>query len=207
MQPEAEPRTWFQTFLDTLPSELLLHNVCCNAKLDIPPCTTSINPNYVLRKVTTEELKLVTFTKTQRNSVAKKQCKRRMKDHGFLLFSNQHSIPQTVSQEDGDEWDSIFHDKLPNLLRSEPYKTKFSPIFARMHGDTQHRFGDKLRLQLKLRGALKIAKKRAEQKSAGPEKKAEYALLVRARSLLQKHYRALVQVTLSVSLLFCLRNK
>ena len=78
LQPAAELRTWFQTFLDTLTSELMLSNVCCNAKLDIPPCTTSINLNYVLRQVTAEEMKLVTFTETERNSIAKKQCKRRM---------------------------------------------------------------------------------------------------------------------------------
>ena len=40
---------------------------------------------------------------------------------------------------------------------------------------------------------------RAKQKTAVPDKKAEYDLLVRARDLLLKHYRALVKVLHFVS--------
>jgi hypothetical protein len=73
-----------------------------------------------------------------------------------------------------------------------------------MMGDNNHRFGDRLRLQLKLKKALKIAQRRlsdANQRRSSQKKgdvvekaKAEYALLLRARALLAKHYRALVQV-------------
>jgi hypothetical protein len=113
-------------------------------------------------------------------------------------------VPKTVAAEDLEEWDSIFHDKLPAMLKQTAYASKFSPIFARMMGDNNHRFGDRLRLQLKLKKALKIAQRRlsdANQRRASQKKgdvvakaKAEYELLLRARALLAKHYRALVQV-------------
>ena len=54
-------------------------------------------------------------------------------------------------------------------------------------------------MQLKLRRALKITNDRAKQKTAGPDRKAEYDLLVRARDLLLEHYRALVKVLRFVS--------
>ena len=120
-----------------------------------------------------------------------------MKNHGFLLFSNRHAVPKTVAAEDLEEWDSIFHDKLPAMLKQTAYASQFSPIFARMVGDDNHRFGDRLRLQLKLLNALKIAKRlvrRAKRVDAVEQAEAECKLLVRARALLAKHYRALVKV-------------
>jgi hypothetical protein len=127
-----------------------------------------------------------------------------MKNHGFLLFSNRHDVPKTVAAEDLEEWDSIFHDKLPAMLKQTAYASQFSPIFARMMGDDNHRFGDRLRLQLKLKKALKIAQRRlsaanqsrsSKKKGDAVEKaKAEYELLVRTRALLAQHYRALVKV-------------
>ena len=73
--------------------------------------------------------------------------------------------------------------------------TTFSPIFARVEGDEYFRFGDKLRLQLKLKVALRLACDRVKSKTGGQEKaQAEYDLFVRARDLLSKHYRALAKV-------------
>ena len=114
--------------------------------------------------------------------------------HGFLLFSNEHDVPGTVAREDRDEWNSIFHEQLPALLRDDAYKRMFSPIFARVRGNTEQRFGDRLRLQLKLKRALKTAKDRSAQKRADTERQAENAIFARARNLLLKHYRALVKV-------------
>lgn len=195
---------WFQTFLDVLTPALLLQTVCCNVKFDTPPCSTSLAPEYVAQEVTAAELKQHTFTGTKTASEARKQCRKKMKNHGFLLFSNRHAVPKTVAAEDLEEWDSIFHDKLPAMLKQTAYASKFSPIFARMMGDNNHRFGDRLRLQLKLKKALKIAQRRlsaanqsrsSKKKGDAVEKaKAEYELLVRARALLAQHYRALVQV-------------
>ena len=37
----------FRTFLDALTPVLLLQTVCLDAKLDIPPCSTSLHPDYV----------------------------------------------------------------------------------------------------------------------------------------------------------------
>ena len=122
-----------------------------------------------------------------------------MRQQGFLLFSNKDPVLKTVAEKDRDEWDSIFHDKLPKLLRSDHYRIQFSTIFARVQGDTKHRFGDNLRLQLKLRRALKITNDRAKQKTAGPDRKAEYDLLVRARDPLLKDYGDLVKVLRFVS--------
>jgi hypothetical protein len=196
---------WFQTFLDVLTPALLLQTVCCNVKFDTPPCSTSLAPEYVAQKVTEAELRQHTFfTGTKNASEARKQCKKKMKNHGFILFSNRHAVPKTVASEDLEEWDSIFHDKLPAMLKQTAYASKFSPIFARMMGDNNHRFGDRLRLQLKLKKALQIAQRRlsdANQRRPSQKKgdvvekaKAEYELLVRARALLAQHYRALVQV-------------
>jgi hypothetical protein len=195
---------WFQTFVDVLTPALLLQTVCCNVQFDTPRCSTSLAPEYVAQEVTAAELKQHTFTGTKTASEARKQCRKKMKKHGFLLFSNRHAVPKTVAAEDLEEWDSIFHDKLPAMLKQTAYASKFSPIFARMMGDNNHRFGDRLRLQLKLKKALKIAQRRlsdANQRRASQKKgdvvakaKAEYQLLLRARALLAKHYRALVQV-------------
>ncbi len=197
---------WFQTFLDVLTPALLLQTVCCNVKFDTPPCSTSLAPEYVAQEVTAAELKQHTFTGTKTASEARKQSRKKVKNHGFLLFSNRHDVPKTVAAEDLEEWDSIFHDKLPAMLKQTAYASKFSPIFARMMGDDNHRFGDRLRLQLKLKKALKIAQRRlsaanqsrsSKKKGDAVEKaKAEYELLVRARALLAQHYRALVQVLL-----------
>ena len=187
-------KVWFRTFLDVLTPALLLHTVCCNPKLDIPRCSTSLHPDYLLDKVTRAELKQHTFTGAKTRGEARKQCKRRMKKHGFLLFSNEHDVPGTVAREDRDEWNSIFHEQLPALLRDDAYKRMFSPIFARVRGNTEQRFGDRLRLQLKLKRALKTAKDRSAQKRADTERQAENAIFARARNLLLKHYRALVKV-------------
>ena len=90
------------------------------------------------------------------------------------------------------------------MLKQTAYASQFSPIFARMESDDNHRFGDRLRLQLKLTKALKIAKRRLRRanqsrssKSMGDaveRAKADYELLVQAQALLAKHYRAIVQV-------------
>ena len=187
-------KAWFRTFLDVLTPALLLHTVCCNSNLDIPRCSTSLHPDYLIEKVTQAELKLHTFTGAKTRGEARKQCKRRMKKHGFLLFSNEHDVPGTVAREDQDDWNSIFHEQLPALLRDGAYKKLFSPIFARIRGNTEQRFGDRLRLQLKLKRALKTAKDRSAQKRADTKRKAEKAIFAKARKLLLKHYRALVKV-------------
>jgi hypothetical protein len=196
---------WYQTFLDVLTPVLLLQTVCSNVKLDTPRCSTSLAPEYVAQKVTEAELSRHTFfTGTKKASEARKQCKKKMKKHGFILFSNRHNVPKTVADGDREEWDSILHNKLPAMLKQTAYASQFSPIFARVEGDENHRFGDRLRLQLKLTKALKIAKRRLRManrsrssKSMGDaveRAKADYELLVKAQTLLGKHYRAIVQV-------------
>ena len=50
-------KVWFRSFLDDLTPALLLNAVCCNEKLDIPLCSTSLHPDYLLEKVTLAELK------------------------------------------------------------------------------------------------------------------------------------------------------
>ena len=187
---------WFQTLLSTLTPVLLFTTVCCNASLDIPLCSTSLHPDYVLQKVSQAALNKHTFTGSPKTHCdARKQCRRKMSNHGFLLFSNHHLVPKSVAEEDREEWDSIFHDKLPQLLRTRAYKNKFRAIFARVGGHNDKiRFGDHLRLQLKLRTALKIAEARSWYKNASPEKREEFKLVVRARDLLREHYRGLVKV-------------
>jgi len=196
-------KVWFRSFLDVLTPALLLNAVCCNEKLDIPLCSTSLHPDYLLEKVTLAELKQHTFTGDKTLSAARKLCKRRMKRHGFLLFRNEHNVPETVKREDRDKWNSIFHVQLPALLRNNSYRAKFSPIFARVQGNTELRFGDRLRLQLKLKQALKIAKNRSAQKCADTERQAEEGLFMRARELLLHHYRALVKVLCLVVSFHC----
>ena len=120
-----------------------------------------------------------------------------MKKHGSILFRNRHNVPKTVADGDREEWDSILHNNLLAMLKQTAYASQFSPIFARMEGDDNHRFGDRLRLQLKLSKALKIAKRllrRADQSRSSKSKddeveraKADYELLVQARALILKH--------------------
>ena len=198
---------WFKSFLHAIPRLLLLQSVCCNADLDIPLCSTSLHDDYVLEKITQAELRQHTFSGATTQGVARKQCKSKMRNHGFhgfLLFSNMNSVPKTVEEEDREEWDSIFHDKLPALLKTKAYKRKFSPTFARVEGDEYNRFGDKLRLQLKLKVALRFASDRLKSKTGGQKKaQAEYDLVLRAQDLLSKHYRALAQVMFCVPLVLC----
>ena len=63
-----------------------------------------------------------------------------MRNQGFLLFSNKDPVPKTVAVEVRDELDSTFHDKLLKLLRSDAYRKQLSNIFARVQGNTKHRF-------------------------------------------------------------------
>ena len=49
----------------------------------------------VAQKVTEAELSRHTFfTGTKNASEARKQCKKKMKKHGFILFSNRHNVPK-----------------------------------------------------------------------------------------------------------------
>jgi hypothetical protein len=70
------------------------------------------------------------FTGTKTASAARKQCSKKMKNHGFLLSSNRHDVPKTVAAEDLEEWDSIFHDKLPAMLKQTAYASQFSPMMS-----------------------------------------------------------------------------
>ena len=93
---------WFRTILDAIPRLLFLQTVCCNAELDISLCSTSLHPGYVPEKFTHAELRQHTFTGALTPSVGRKQCKSKLKNQGFLLFSNKHSVPKTVAEEDRD---------------------------------------------------------------------------------------------------------
>ena len=100
LHPRDGHMSGFKRFLDAVTPGLLLQTVCCNAKLDIPPCSTSLHPDYVLEMVTLAELKQHMFTGSPGYSVARKQCRRRMRHQGFLLFSNKNPVPKTVAEED-----------------------------------------------------------------------------------------------------------
>ena len=56
---------------------------------------------------------------------------------GAFLFSNKYEkfpAPKTVPEENREEWEAVFHRKLPALLRQAAYKKAFYPIFARIVG-------------------------------------------------------------------------
>ncbi len=91
-------------------------------------------------------------------------------------------MPKTVADGDLEEWDSILHNKLPAMLKQTAYASQFSPIFARMEGDDNHRFGDRLRLQLKLTKALKIAKRRLRRANQSRSSKSMGDAVERAKA-------------------------
>ena len=57
----------------------------------------------VAQKVTEAELSRHTFfTGTKNASEARKQCKKKMKKHGFILCSNRHNVPKTSVATEAD---------------------------------------------------------------------------------------------------------
>ena len=145
-------------------------------------------------------MRMHTFHGGLKPHVARKHCKSKIAHQGFFLFSNKNEkfpVPKTVPEKDREEWDDVFHIKLPALLRQAAYKKAFSPIFARIIGQEKvskkfGRFGDGRRLQLKLSVAFKVANNRLQQASsvqATRRAQAEIDLLTRARRMLANHYR------------------
>ena len=155
------------SFVGSLTPLLLLQTVCLNAEFDVAKCSTSIHPDYLCQKVTEAEMRMHTFHGGLKPHVARKHCKSKITHQGFFLFSNKNEkfpVPKTVPEKDREEWDDVFHIKLPALLRQAAYKKAFSPIFARIIGQEKvskkfGRFGDGRRLQLKLSVAFKVANK------------------------------------------------
>ena len=193
------------SFVGSLTPLLLLQTVCLNAEFDVAKCSTSIHPDYLCQKVTEAEMRMHTFHGGLKPHVARKHCKSKIAHQGFFLFSNKNEkfpVPKTVPEKDREEWDDVFHIKLPALLRQAAYKKAFSPIFARIIGQEKvskkfGRFGDGRRLQLKLSVAFKVANNRLQQASsvqATRRAQAEIDLLTTARRMLANHYRALIQV-------------
>ena len=67
----------------------LIDSILLRAPLPLP-----LNMS-VAQKVTEAELSRHTFfTGTKNVSEARKQCKKKMKKHGFILFSNRHNVPK-----------------------------------------------------------------------------------------------------------------
>ena len=78
-----------------------------------------------------------TFHGGWKRHMARKHCKSKIAYLGLFLFSNKYekfSAPKTVPEENREEWEAVFHRKLPALLRQAAYKKAFYPMFARIVG-------------------------------------------------------------------------
>jgi len=106
-----------------------------------------------------------------------------------------------MTQAERDEWNSVFHHKLPELMRNRHYQKNFSNIFARVNDSHKARTEDGKRQQIKFSKILRIALTRLKSAKT-PEKKqvaqAELDLMNLAKDLLAAQYKRLVQVSCSV---------
>ena len=78
-------------------SVAMIDSILLRAPLSLP-----LNMS-VAQKVTEAELSRHTFfTGTKNASEARKQCKKKMKKHGFILCSNRHNVPKTSVATEAD---------------------------------------------------------------------------------------------------------
>jgi hypothetical protein len=119
----------------------------------------------------------------------------------FILFNIKENVkgvlPEFVKSNECGECSNVFHVELPNRLKTKAYKSQFGTIFAKIGGDTAHRFGDAKRGQIKLSKMLKTTTRRL--KSAQTDKLRDVAgkevkLVERARDFAACLYKRIVQV-------------
>ena len=206
---------WFERFLLAQTAVFLLHSVCRNPRLDPPVCAMSAPDGYTVPLATDSELKQHTFRRCRTRGESRKKIKEcfhwgskklSANFQGFILFNIEENIegvlPEFVTSDEREEWSNIFHVELPNMLKTKAYKSQFGTIFARLGGDTAHRFGDAKRGQIKLSKMLKIATRRLKAAQtdrlrdvAGKEVK----LVKRARDLAARLYKRIVQVHCAIA--------
>ena len=205
---------WFSDLITAQTAAFLLVSVCCNAHLDIPICSLSAPDGFDVPLASEDELRQHTFNWCPKRAASRKKIKRQFdwsptcssKFHGFILFNtNGETCPPAYStmmtEAERDEWNSVFHHKLPELMRNRHYQRQFGNIFARVHGSHKARTGDGKRQQIKFSKILRIALTRLKSAKT-PEKKqvaqAELDLMNLAKDLLAAQYKRLVQVSCSV---------
>jgi len=214
---------WFERFILVQSASFLLQSVCQNPFFDVPQCSLSAPEGSVIELATATELRKHTFVRGKTRSESRKKLRngfhwgsKRLSSNfqGFILFNTEEegadgSYPKYFGPEQLEEWKSIFHERLPALLRTEPWASKFGTIFAKVAG--KNRMGDKKRGLVKFSAMLKLARKRlktatrqdteykTESARAAHEKRAtdalaELQLIIRARNLVAHQYKQIVEV-------------
>lgn len=219
---------WFERFILAQTALFLLQSVCQNPVYDLPQCSLSAPEAHLIPLATADELRKHTFVRSKTRGESRKRVRRSFhwgserlsaSFQGFVLFKTEDATkgfyPEFVKPEEMDEWTSVFHHRLPALLRKKPWRNLFGTIFARISGDAEHRKGDKKRGQVKFSRLLKVARshvKAAEsdlQRAlddaspnliAGRRTKlaaahADLELVVLAKNLVARHYERIVKVS------------
>ena len=203
---------WYHSIV-ALQTSVFLLSVCTEVRLDIPICSLSAPEGHSIPLASEAEVLQHIFTPCDKLSKSRRKIRRSFhwgkdcskdKFHGFILFNNVQfgaGAPLFVHEEEQQEWNDVFHQRMPALLRTKHYGKAFAPIFARVNGSVEERRGDSRRKQLRLKQILKIATTRhKEAKSAQQKAKTheDLELVQLAKNLLARHYSRLVTVWFSV---------
>jgi len=217
------PGSWFEKFVLAQSALFLLQSVCHNPIYDVPQCHLYAPNDSMIPLATADELRRHTFVRHQTRTESRKKVRHTFhwgskklsaKFQGFILFKtedpNAKLFPDFVRREELDEWTAVFHDRLPALLRTDPYYGQFHPIFARLNTRTVLRKSDKKRCQLKFSQMLKVARKelheannsrqcvtdkgKASRSKRIDDAKANLDLVALATRLIARHYERIVQV-------------
>ena len=218
---------WFESLVHGHTASILYQLACQNPVYDVPQCSLSASDERSIPYATADELRKHTFVPSKTRGESRKKVRRsfhwgskRLSPdfQGFILFKTENAAegvyPQFVKPEEMDEWTSVFHDRLPALLRTSRFAPYMATIFARVAGNADYRMGDKRRGQVKFSRLLKVAKsqvKAAESKlrNSLPETKTDVVadrqkklaaaqddlnLIVLAKNLVARHYKRVVEV-------------
>ena len=199
---------WYHSIIALQTSAFLL-SICTELRFDIPICSLSAPEGHNIPLASDAEMRQHSFTQCNKLDKSRKKIKRSFhwgkdcskdKFHGFILFNNLHfgaCEPLFVKEDEQQEWNDVFHQRMPALLTTPHYRNAFVPIFARVNGTVEERKGDSRRKQLRLKHILKIATRRYKDAKSAPQKaktQKELELVQLAKSLLARHYSRLVTV-------------
>ena len=199
--------SWFSTLIASQTVVFLVASVCLNVKLDIPICSLSAPDGIDVPLASVDELRQHSFTWCNTTRDSRKKIKRQFdwprcsrKFHGFILFdTSADTCPHAaMSEADREQWNEVFHHKLPELMRKKHFRNQFFNIFARVHGSRAARAGDGKRKQIKFSKLTKIARRRLDNAASDQKKRAaqeELEIILMAQELMAKQYKLLVQVS------------
>jgi hypothetical protein len=215
---------WFKAILCAL-SAVALYGICSNdAPISVLERVATEALARPIRRLPDDELQRHTFVNHETHSRGVSEARRTVKRcftyhrlekkpayQGFILFNLRTTeIPQIVPAAGRVEWERVFHDELPAILRRDEFRRAFdrNPIFQKMKGSDNERRGDGRRRQLKLSHIRQIAADQLEKAKKGASRKHKPAICAdrldearrvlrvvdQAIDLIEEHYKNLAQL-------------